>query len=92
MRLILLLHVDHVWSRENAVELAYKLSDAPIVFFHPDLFLTILGHVTAQCFHLCLHKRIFKLRKDFVPLDEIFECFLCDFALVDRRDLRHEVC
>lgn len=55
MRLILLLHVDHVRSRENAVKLAHKLSDALIVFFHSDLFLTILGHVTAQCFHLSLH-------------------------------------
>ena len=36
MRLIFLLHVDHVRSRENAVKLAHKLSDALIVFFHSD--------------------------------------------------------
>ena len=92
VRLILLLHVDHVWSRENAVKLAHKLSDALIVFFHSDLFLTILGHAAAQCFHFGLYKGTLKLRKDFVPFDEVFECFLSNFALVDGRDLRHEVC
>ena len=61
MGLILLLQVDHVGPRENTIKLAYKLSDAPIVFFQFEEFSTILGHIRAHCFHLGLYISAFKL-------------------------------
>ena len=90
-RNVLLLKINHVWAREDALEFDHQLGDALLFLLRRDFLDTGWGDILLNLLLLDSHIGFLDFDQHAVLLNQVLEVVFGDLALVDGRNLVHEV-